>query len=162
VVLSGEKKQTVNFSLPSYQDNKSGKVKSRNHFNILQIKNRYIEFVTTETLPSYRSFYWQNKLIPFVLNVQLNETAVKFQKYSPLVIKGVFYIEVEEVNKLLDSNLVYDAKKKTAAGKYGSTKLSVKGTTSKKQNYIQIEALLKQMKLDFAYDPKTQTLSIKK
>ncbi|GEM_PF-4313991 len=152
VILSGIDKQTVSFEAPSYLD-KKGKLRALNHFNILQIENKDVIFATK---------YWANKLIPFVLNVNLNGKAIKFKKYTPIIVNGIIYFEVSETCKLLDIKLTYNKKVSVATGKYGNINISVKGIISNKLKYIQAELLLKKMNIKFNYDPAKKTLFIDK
>ena len=160
VLLSGEKKQTVSFERPSYTDHKTKKTIEYSNFNILEIKNRYVTFATEYKPGKNRSIYWQKKLIPFVLHVNYNEKAVKFKKHSPIVVKGVFYFEMEEANQLLGTKLAYNSKAKKADGKFGKKNLSVKTITNDKVNYVAIEELLEQMEVEYNYEAGTQTLFI--
>ncbi len=161
-VLSGNEKQTVRFQNPSYKDNKTNKVITFNHFNILEIQNRYVYFKTDKKLVSYRSHYWYKKLIPLDLKVEYNGKTVKFEKYSPVITNGVIYLELGEVNKIFGIELVYNKKTDTISGKYGSTKLSLKATTINKKSYVPIEELLDKVKMEYDYNAETKTFSITK
>lgn len=162
VVLSGKKKQTIRFEKPSYQDKESRKVTTCNHFNILELQNRYVYFETDYKPASYRSLYWYKKLIPLDLIVKYNNKTVKFSKYAPYVSSGKIYVELSELNKMLGTEFTYNSKTGSINGKYGSITISLNASTSNKKTHVNIEALLDKMKLDYQYDADTKTLSIEK